>query len=285
MERRRFWQSPGDNPWTFFALVFMICWSCWLPGLFLAQSGAAPFVPFQALGVIAGLVLPTLFFTRIAGGREGWRDFWRRVLDFRRISGRWYAVILLFFPLISLLALAAERLTGSATPAFEPALKMLAHPGQLAALVVFTLFFGPFPEELCWRGFALDRLQARHSPLKASLLLGLVWSLWHVPLFFIPGTFQYEIIGVGTPAFWLFFASLAAETILMSWIYSHTGRSILSAILFHFMSNFTGEFFELSGPARVFRGLLTVGVAAVVAAGMITETRKKEGARSVSAGI
>lgn len=275
MNRHRWIEAVGDNPWAFFSVVLIITWACGFPGFLLARAGVAPFFPFQALAVVAGVVLPAVIITRVTRGIEGWRDFWRRVLDFRRIPGRWYLVILLFSPTASLLALITELLVGGSLPAFEHARQLLAHPGQLVAFTAFTLVFGPLPEELCWRGFALDRLQDRYRPLPASLLLGLVWALWHVPLFFVPGTFQNGIIGVGTLLFWMFFASIGAETVLMTWIYNNTNRSTLSAILFHFMSNFTGETMGLSDRARFFRGLWTVGAAVVVALWMVDKARKK----------
>jgi membrane protease YdiL (CAAX protease family) len=86
------------------------------------------------------------------------------------------------------------------------------------------LFFGPVPEELGWRGCALDRLQERDSALISSLIIGGTWALWHLPLFFIAGTYQHGL-GVGTPAFWLFMVTKFPDSILMTWIYNNTRRS------------------------------------------------------------
>lgn len=82
------------------------------------------------------------------------------------------------------------------------------------AASVFWLFFGPAPEELGWRGYALDGLQARMNALFASLILGVVWSLWHLPLFFIKGTWQAEQVGLGTQRFWLFMLIVIIDSCL-----------------------------------------------------------------------
>jgi membrane protease YdiL (CAAX protease family) len=109
----------------------------------------------------------------------------------------------------------------------------------LLSLVFFTFWFGPLPEEIGWRGFAQDRLQARWSPLLSSLVIGLVWALWHVPLFFVPGTFQHQL-GWRSPRFWIFSASLIPLSIVMTWVYNRAGRSTLAAALIHFSGNLCG---------------------------------------------
>jgi membrane protease YdiL (CAAX protease family) len=171
------------------------------------------------------------------------RDFWRRIVDFRRIGSTWYAVIFLTVPLIGLLAIGTQYLLTGQGYDFGAPLALLARPLSLLPLIGITFFFGPLPEELGWRGYVLDRLQARWNGLTASLILAAVWAVWHVPLFFIPDTYQ-QALGFGTAAFWLFMAEIFPYTLLMTWIYNHTGRSTLSAILFHFMINFSGQFLD-----------------------------------------
>lgn len=111
--------------------------------------------------------------------------------------------------------------------------------------------FGPIPEELGWRGYALDRLQVKHTALNASLILGMVWALWHLPLFFIEGTYQQRL-GVGTWFFWNFMLSVAIGSVIQTWVFNNTNRSTLAAILLHFTGNFVGELFALSERAEIF---------------------------------
>ena len=86
----------------------------------------------------------------------------------------------------------------------------------------------------------LDRLQVRLTALQASLILGAIWALWHLPLFLIPGTFQAGL-GAGSPRSWIFLTSLVPLSILMTWVYNNTARSTLSAVLVHFSGNLCGE--------------------------------------------
>ena len=110
---------------------------------------------------------------------------------------------------------------------------------SLLSLLLFVFWFGPLPEEIGWRGFALDRVQTRMTALRASLVLGSVWALWHVPLFFVPGSFQASL-GLGSLRSWVFLSSMVPLSVLMIWVYSNTERSTLSAVLIHYSGNLCG---------------------------------------------
>jgi hypothetical protein len=92
--------------------------------------------------------------------------------------------------------------------------------------------------------------------------VGGVWALWHLPLFFIEGTWQAETIGPGTQRFWLFMIAIVVESTLYTCIYNNTNRSTLSVILFHFTHNAFGELFVLSARAEV--ASLGIAILAVV---------------------
>ena len=130
----------------------------------------------------ASLVLTALF-----GGTAGLRKLLGRLLPWRA-GVQWYLVVLLGYPLVGLLAGRAAGLFGVAQgqiPDWGHFLWAL-----MQALVVDP---GPLGEELGWRGFALPRMLARWRPLKASLILGLIWGIWHLPAFLIVGLPQNRL--------------------------------------------------------------------------------------------
>ena len=138
------------------------------------------------------------------------------------------ADIFLFVPALALVASLLDRLLdGAGLQLEDTGSSILARPLTVLPLIAFLLFFGPIPEELGWRGYALDRLQARWSAGVASLILGLVWASWHLPLFWIAGTYHQQL-GVGSVRFWLYLASFLPQSVLITWVYNHTERSILS---------------------------------------------------------
>jgi membrane protease YdiL (CAAX protease family) len=212
-----------------------------------------------------GPPLAGILLTHLTQGPSGRRDYWRRVFQFRRIDGVWYGVIVNTVPLLAGLAVLLDSWLGGRGAYLEPAERFLAQPWAILLFALFLFIFGPLPEELGWRGCALDRLQVRWSALNASLVVGLAWTLWHLPLFFIPGTYQHGL-GWGSLGFWLFLVDKVPQSIVMTWIYNNTRRSTLSAILFHFMINFTGELVALTPRAEVLLVLLWLTAATGVTA-------------------
>ena len=183
--------------------------------------------------VLGGLgpALSAILLTYLTQGPEGRRDYWCRVIDLKRVGARWYAVIFLLPPVYCGLAVLTGVLTGGGLPSFETATDFLSNPVKILPFAIFTLFYGPIPEELGWRGYALDRLQEKWSALTSSLILGAVWSLWHLPMFFMKGGLVSEVFPIGSLHFWLAFGpGILAEAIIMTWIYNNTRRSTLSAI-------------------------------------------------------
>jgi membrane protease YdiL (CAAX protease family) len=184
----------------------------------------------------AGPLLAAVVLTQLREDAATQRSFWLRAFDPRRVRGAWWAAALLLHPALVALAFAADLVLGGSLPALRGPWGSLP---SLAGLVFFVFWFGPLPEEMGWRGFALDRLQRRLTALNASLLLGSVWALWHVPLFFVPGTFQAEL-GPGSLRSWIFLSSMVPLSVLITWVYANTARSTLSAALVHFSGNLCG---------------------------------------------
>ncbi len=237
--------------WVFFVCVYLGSWACWLPFVLAHQP-----TPFALL--LLGLMMPSLLgmvLTYLTQGPAGRRDFWSRVFSVRRIGLGWFALILVLSPVLSGLAGLIYLLTGGSGLSLAHAQQLVSHPWQLLVFLLTLLVGGPLTEELGWRGFALDRLQGRWNPLLASLMLGSLWALWHLPLFFIPGMPQYAM-GFGTVDFWLFLVSLISLAVIMTWVYNHTQRSVLAAILLHFLFNTTFALVAAPGQAIPTQALL-----------------------------
>ena len=119
----------------------------------------------------------------------------------------------------------------------------------------------------------LDRLQARWSPLTASLVLGICHALWHLPLFWVMGTNQIEL-GFG-PDFLLFVASGLAASIYFTWCYNDNRRSVLAVTLLHFAGNLSLDLFTVPGPQFRIYQLLHIAVAVVIAAGWLRGSHRQ----------
>jgi len=264
-------KSPAPFPWKFFILSFVFTWICWSPG-WLATLGLfelpVPFLVFFFIGTW-GPFAAASWLTYREEGKEGLRSFWRRGIDFS-FPKVWLLVILFVALLVSAVPLGAHLLLGGAKP--EPGL--LANPIMILPVFLTYFFTGGGNEEWGWRGYALDRLQSRWSPLKASLVLGVIWGFWHLPLFFIEYTGQYHL------SLLLFMLFTPAMSILHSWVYNAAGRSLLAAWLLHAAMGAAWEVFpnvqpNVTGFERVF--VFDHTVTTVLALAVVTSTREKLG--------
>ena len=250
------------NSLTYF--IFALGWSTvfWTASALLSP-GEDPSQSVLFLIGGAGPLIAALVLTYTREDRRTRGDFWVRAYDSRRIRWPWSAATLLLHPAIILIAFGLGAAFGDPAPTLNPRAGSLT---SLLTLAFFVFWFGPLPEELGWRGFALDRLQVRQTALVASLILGSVWALWHVPLFFIPGTFQFEL-GFGSARAWIFLLSNIPLSVLITWVFNNTDRSTLSAVLIHWTGNLTGALLPKSDLVAGLELVLLVVAAAVVVAG------------------
>lgn len=258
--------APEASPLPYFALALGLMALLSVPGVLL--QGRLPRAVVLVL-VYGGCLSPaaaSLFLALRAPSRAFRADFLRRIVDFRRIPVRWYLFIGLFFPSATLVGALVDRLAGGSGLALEAAARLAVQPLMIVPTIGFWLLFGPLPEELGWRGYAVFGLRCRLNPLAASLVVGLAWLAWHLPLFFLQGSWQAEHLGLGTPAFWVWAGSLLAEAVLYTWLFEATSSSTLAAILFHFVGNATGELFGLSARGETARALFVALAAFLVVA-------------------
>jgi hypothetical protein len=185
-------------------------------------------IPVLRIGGTFGPLAAALAVTLAGEGRAGVIRL-LKPLGFWRVNVLWYLVALFATAVTVFTALGLYFAGGGHRLVFND----LSQVYLVVPVFLYVLFFSVLGEETGWRGFALPRLQQRLGPLKASLLLGLIWGLWHIPLFGIPGNFHHHIpLG-------LFILQDVALAVVMTWIYNHTGGSLLLIHLFHAASNTT----------------------------------------------
>ena len=254
------------NPWHFFALALALSWIFWIP-LTLIDEDPMRF-PYLILMILGGLgpAMAEIILIFALGSQQQKRDYRHRVLDLRRMGWRWLIVILLMFPIINAVATMLSLATGGPQPTFETVTRLLSNPLTILPYLLFMFLFGPLPEELGWSGYALDGLQSNRSALTASIIIGMIWAVWHTPLFFMHGTFQSEQIGFATSAFWWYILPTLPISVLDTWIYNNANRSTLSAVLLHFMVNLNGELFGLTQHARFYQAGLIFIVTIIITA-------------------
>jgi membrane protease YdiL (CAAX protease family) len=233
-------EKQTKNLLIFFALTFVWTWAFYTP---IAVGGHNPYqMPWMILLIFGGMgpsvigVLMVLFTL----DKEARRDFWRRSFSFKRIRGLWWAVIFILFPILYSLSILLDMAMGGSLPEMIQLRSLLGNPIMIPLAAFISFMSGPWSEEFGWRGYALDRIMTPLGLFAGTILLGLIWGVWHLPLFFMPATWHGQI-GFGLTGFWTFMLRSVGMALLMTWVYLSTDRSILSAMFMHFTSNFTGQ--------------------------------------------
>jgi membrane protease YdiL (CAAX protease family) len=226
-------------PLTYFVIAFAFTWFFWT----LAALGARDLIPaLPGLSVIGtfGPLVAAVIVTAQERGRAGVRSLLGRILQWR-VAPIWYGVALLGPLVITLAAMMLEVVALGARP---PGLGAMIGelPSTLLTLLfnaVYFLIFVTLGEEVGWRGYALPALQVRYGALLASLILGVLWGLWHLPVFFNPDTSYSRL------PFLLFLVFIVPVAVLMTWLFNSTGGSVLMAMLFHAVLNTADELWKV----------------------------------------
>ncbi len=212
----------------FFVLTFGITWGLAVilfafPDFVRRVTGEMSAANPLFILAVWGPNLAAVIVTAAISGGAGVLALLQRVIRFR-VGVIWYVLALFLVPAAGVLIRLASGQTFVLTTL--PGLGMAATLGVL-------LVTGTLGEEVGWRGFALPRLLARFSPIAASLLLGAVWGIWHLPSFFVSGLPQ---AGLQIPVFLLGALSLS---VIATWIVIHARGSVFLSMLLHFSVNFT----------------------------------------------
>jgi membrane protease YdiL (CAAX protease family) len=230
---------------VFFVLAYVFSWWPWpLYALDLAPGTILGCGPFLAALVVLAL-------TR---GKVGILGLLKRMVRWR-VRPVWYAVALLLPVGIALAATVLNVLVGAQPPSSA---ELGAWPSLIPTFFLLLLIpgIGGAWEEPGWRGYALPNLRASHSALLASLILGVVWAFWHLPLM-VTGVIPWSDI-----------AYVVVQSVVYTWLFNNTGGSVLLVMLFHTMNNvISGGFFHamFSGADWVRQGWLLVALWCTVA--------------------
>ena len=212
-------RNVGGELLVFLALSYAITWAAfiavarWLPAHTAAGYALVLFGAYTP-GFVA------LFLTARTEGRRGLRALLRRIL-IADVPVRLYVVALSYIAIVKLTAAILHRLLAGEWPTFGA--------GSIVLIPFAIAFSTPFQagEEIGWRGFALPRLADRFGLGIASLLLGVIWAIWHLPQFYIGAADTYH------QSFVVWAPQVVALSVAFAWLYSKSGGSLLLVMLMH----------------------------------------------------
>ena len=218
---------------SYFMMAFLFSWICLIPFI-LSQWEILPnsknFAIFHIANAFVGPMLSAYIMIRTLEGKEAWKHF-RKSMYQLKIGFKWYIFALLVIPALMFMGM---MIVNGGFPAFKG-----LSPSFFAIYPIFlvVVFYGggPFPEEIGWRGFALPRMQEKFGTLRASVLLGFLWSCWHLPQFLThsqhggPGTHFHTF----ATNFLIFTVACIATTIVLTWVYNKKQGNLFSVMLVH----------------------------------------------------
>lgn len=225
----------------FFSLTYAATWICWTAAGAISRR-TAPGAPAPAalagalflLGTFAP-ALVALALTKRAEGRAVTRALLRQVFQWR-VGARWYVFAVGYMPAIKLSVALVHRFATGAWPRFGQEAWYL-----MAAAIVFSTWVQA-GEEIGWRGYALPRLSDRFGLAPASVILGIIWASWHLPLFFVPAS---DKVGQSFP---LYLLQATALSVAAAWLYWRTEGSLLLVMLLHAAVNNTKDILPSAVP-------------------------------------
>ena len=206
---------------VFFVLAYALSWWPWI--LYAFDLSPLPIVGF-------GPFLAAIVVLAVTRGKAGVMALLRRMVRWR-VSPVWYAVALLLPVAITVAATVLNVLFGAQAPSSA---ELSGWTGLVPGFFVLLLVpgFGGAWEEPGWRGYALPRLQVGRSALLASLILGLLWAFWHLPLMVVGEVNWSDIVLV------------IAASVVFAWVFNSASGSVLIIMLMHAMNNtISGSFF------------------------------------------
>jgi len=229
-------QHKNRDPWKFFLLTFAYSWVIWIPSVL---DGIGIKLPFNVAGystvvVIIGAFAPLMAALTLVGQEGGWRGiktFFGQALDFHIKPV--YLVLALALPL--LIHLIAHYL--ALAVGLDVAKTLFPTDTSLAPIVlaipyfILMLVLGGGQEEFGWRGYAQEPLQEKIGVIPASLVIGLIWGIWHLPLWFMAGDLHSAY------SFLAFVMMTSSISIIYAWLYNSSGKKLIVVIFFHAMSN------------------------------------------------
>ena len=224
------------RPVRFYVTCFAATWIFWIAAAMISKSGNDNGV--SMILMLFGLMSPavTAVITVLTSKSKALKhDLKRKIIGFYRIKPLSILAGIIGFMVIVVLSILLSLLFGQSISQFSFTEDFSFSIGGTSALL--TILLAATIEEVGWRGYGEDSVAAYFSWFTESIIFGFVWALWHLPLFWIEGTYHYGLRGLGIGYVLNFLISVSPMGFLTTWVYVKNNRSMLACIIFHLFVN------------------------------------------------
>lgn len=228
------------KPRLYFLLTFAVTFVLWFSGAYFSyqEDGDAMYLAMMLPGLMAPFLI-SLVMLFLSQSQALKKDFWNRLINPKLINLNMLPVLFLIMPVAVLCSIGISLAFGGTFSQLQFAEEFSFSSGMVPVLLL--LIMAASFEELGWRGYAFDSLQSRYTYFTASVVFSVLWSAWHFPLLFVKDSYQFQIYHQNVWYAVNFFVSIIPMGIIISWICIKNNKSVLAAILFHFVINMSQE--------------------------------------------
>ena len=246
------------RPVLFFALAYLFTWIFWIPAIWVSEDLGAL---LMAVGLLAPAVVSTLFVV-FSGSDALKKDLRQKIIGFYKV--KWLNVLLAVavFALIVACSILLSLLFGQGTEQFAFT-EDFSFTGVGIGGALLTILLASIIEEVGWKGYCEDSIGNSMNWFWESMIFGVLWSLWHLPLIFIKGTYQNGLMV--NPLYVInFFVSGIPLGFIITWVYLVSDRSILACMVFHLFVNFMQEKIAMTPETKCVETIVVTAAAAVI---------------------
>ena len=246
------------RPVLFFALAYLFTWIFWIPAVFIPGNQGAV---LMVIGLLAPAAVSTVFVL-VSGSDELKRDLRNKIIGFYKV--RWSNVLLaiLVFAAVVVCSILLSLAFGQPIDQFSFT-SDFSFTGVGIAGAMITITVASIIEEVGWKGYCEDSIGAYMNWFWESMIFGVLWSLWHLPLIFIRGTYQAGLMV--NPLYVVnFFISGIPMGFIITWVYLVSDRSILACMIFHLVVNFLQEKIAMTPETKCVETIVVTIAAAVI---------------------
>ena len=251
------------RPLRFYATCFAVTWIFWILAAVVSKSGNDNGI--SSLLMLFGLTAPavTAVITVLASGSKALKaDLKRKLIGFYRIKPLSILMAVVGFMVIIVLSILLSLLAGQSLEQFAFTEDFSFSISGTSALL--TILLAAIIEEVGWRGYGEDSVASYFSWFTESVIFGFVWALWHLPLFWIEGTYHYGLKELGVGYMLNFLISVNPLGFLTTWVYVKNNRSMLACIIFHLFINTMQEKIAMTPQTKCVETIVVFIAAAVV---------------------
>lgn len=251
-------KSYRYRPVLFFALTYLFTWIFWIPAIFTSEDIG---VILMFVGLLAPAVVSTVFVL-VSGSDMLKKDLRNKIIGFYKVKWGNVFLSIIVFALIIVCSILLSLAFGQSLDQFAFT-EDFSFTGVGIGSALVTILVASIIEEVGWKGYCEDSIGAYMNWFWESMIFGVIWSLWHLPLIFIKGTYQ---AGLMTDPLYVinFFVSGIPLGFIITWVYLASDRSILACMIFHLFVNFMQEKIAMTPETKCVETIVVVAVTVII---------------------